>query len=67
MKDGQRLHPTPSLDALHEGFQKDFKALRGRFKAIENPDSYPVEIAPGLEDLQRNVIHEVIEKELGES
>jgi nicotinate phosphoribosyltransferase len=67
MKGGERLHPMRSLDALHERFQKDFKALDNSVKAIENPDSYPVEIAPGLEDLQRDVIHEIIEKELGES
>jgi hypothetical protein len=67
MKGGQRRHPTESLEAMHECFRKDFNALSNSVKAIENPDAYPVEIAPGLKRLQKNVIHAVIEKELGES
>jgi len=67
VKGGQRLQPTESLDAIQERFQNDFKALGDGVKAIENPAAYPVEIAPGLEKLQKNVIHAVIEKELGES
>jgi nicotinate phosphoribosyltransferase len=41
--------------------------LMERFIAIERPSRYPVRIAPGLETSQRDAIHEVIEKELGES
>lgn len=67
MKDGERLWPAPSLDAMRECFQRDFNALSDSVKAIENPDPYPVEVAPGLEKLQKNVVHAVIEKELGES
>jgi nicotinate phosphoribosyltransferase len=67
MKGGQRRQPTESLDDIHERFLKDFGALSETVKKIENPDSYPVEVSPGLEELQKEVIHEVIEKELGES
>jgi len=67
MKDGRRLQPAESLDTLRERFQTDFDALSDGVKAIENPDLYPVAVAPGLESLQKRVVHEVIEKELGES
>jgi hypothetical protein len=36
-------------------------------KAIEKPVRHPVEVAAGLKTLQKNIVHEVIEKELGES
>jgi hypothetical protein len=41
--------------------------LSNAFKAIENPDTYSVKIASGLETLQKEVVHRGIEKELGES
>jgi nicotinate phosphoribosyltransferase len=67
MKDGRRQWPTESLDSLHERLQKDFDALSDGVKATENPAKYTVELAPGLESLQKSVVHQVIEKELGES
>jgi nicotinate phosphoribosyltransferase len=67
MQDGRRRQPPESLDTIRERFQSDFNALDKRFKSIENPDQYPVEVAPDLKTLQKNVMHEVIEKELGES
>jgi hypothetical protein len=36
-------------------------------KGVNNPIAYPVVLAPGLEALQKSVVHQVIEKELGES
>ncbi|MGD9139889.1 MAG: hypothetical protein PVH42_24220 [Desulfobacterales bacterium] len=36
-------------------------------KGIENPDTYSVKIASDLETLQKEVVHRVVEKELGES
>jgi hypothetical protein len=66
MKDGRRQQPTESLEILHERFQADFAALNDGVKAIENPAQYTVAIAPGLEALQKSVVHDVIEKELGE-
>jgi nicotinate phosphoribosyltransferase len=67
MKDGRRQQPTESLETLRERFQADFAALNGGVKAIENPAQYPVAVSPGLEALQKSVVHQVIEKELGES
>ena len=47
--------------------RKDFEALDDGVEAIEKPVGYPVEVAAGLKTLQKNIVHEVIEKELGES
>jgi hypothetical protein len=34
---------------------------------ITDPEPYPVRLGPSLEELQREVIQEIREKELGES
>ena len=67
MADGKRQQPAEALGDIHERFLQDFEALSETVKKIENPDSYPVEVSPGLMNLQKDVIHEVVEKELGES
>lgn len=67
MKDGKRLLATESLNTIRERLQDESDALSDSVKAIEKPARYPVEVAAGLERLQENVVHEVIEKELGES
>jgi nicotinic acid phosphoribosyltransferase len=67
MKNGKRLQAPESLDTMRERFQRDFEALGDAVKAIENPARFPVEVAAGLEALQKDIVHEVIEKELGES
>ena len=67
MKDGRRLQAPESLNTMQERFQKDFAALNDSVKAIEKPARYPVEVAAGLAALQKDTVHEVIEKEMGES
>jgi nicotinate phosphoribosyltransferase len=67
MKDGKRLQAPESLDTIRERFQTDFGALHDTVKAIEKPVRYPVKVAAGLKNLQKDVVHKVIEKELGES
>jgi nicotinate phosphoribosyltransferase len=67
MKGGKRLQPEESMDTIRERFQNDFGALNDRFKAIKNPAGYSVEVSGGLKTLQKEVVHEVVEKELGES
>jgi nicotinate phosphoribosyltransferase len=67
MKGGKRLQAAESLDAIRERLQGEMEALGDGVKAIRDPVRYPVEVAPGLEALQKNILHEVIEKELGES
>jgi len=67
MKYGWRQQPAESLDTVRGRLQKDFDALSDGVKAVNNPIAYPVVLAPGLEALQKSVVHQVIEKELGES
>ena len=43
-------------------FIRAYPPQRGYFVSL-----YPVAVATGLESLQKRVVHEVIEKELGES
>ena len=47
-------------------FEKDFSALDNAFKALKNPEQYPIVLGPGLERLQKEVIHPVVIKELVE-
>jgi nicotinate phosphoribosyltransferase len=67
VKNGKRLQPPESLVDIRQRFQNEFSQLGDDVKAIENPESFPVEISPELEKLQKKVVHRVIEKELGES
>jgi nicotinate phosphoribosyltransferase len=67
MENGRRLQPAEALDDMRQRFEDDFSHLGDAVKAIENPAQFPVDISPELEKLQENVIHKVIEKELGES
>lgn len=67
MEQGTRLAPLEPLDAMRERFQKDFDAMDDELKELKKPKPYPVELGRGLVKLQDEVIHEVIEKELGES
>jgi nicotinate phosphoribosyltransferase len=67
MKNGKRLQPPESLEAIRQRFKYEFSRLADDVKAIERPGRFPVEISPELENLQNKVIHRVIEKELGES
>jgi nicotinate phosphoribosyltransferase len=67
MKNGKRLQPPESLVNIRQRFENEFSQLGDDVKAVENPESFPVEISPELETLQKKVVHRVIEKELGES
>jgi nicotinate phosphoribosyltransferase len=67
MKNGERRQPPESLDDIRQRFEDEFSRLGDDVKAIKNPAPFAVEISPELEKLQNQVIHRVIEKELGES
>ena len=67
MKNGRRLEATRSLRDISDDFQKEFECLDDAYKALEQPDRFPVSLSPGLEALQKQVVHRVKEKELGES
>jgi len=67
MENGKRnLLPEP-LAAIRDRFQQEFMVLGEAYKSLENPKTFPVELSPGLTELQERTVHEVREKELGES
>jgi hypothetical protein len=67
MNKGRRLEKTRPLKDIKEEFQREFERLDDRYKALHNPEAFPVSLSSGLEELQKKVIHRVMEKELGES
>lgn len=67
MKRGKSKQPPEPLAAIRNRFREEFETLDEGYKALHRPGSFPVALSPGLEQLQRQVVHEVREKELGES
>lgn len=67
MKDGRRQHPPEPLSEITERFRQEFAGLDERYKAVRDPQEYPVELGPGLKKLQEEVVQKTKEKELGES
>ena len=67
MENGRRLHSAEPLDTIRDRFQNEFAGFDDRYKAITDPPPYPVELGPGLQHLQDQVISRVKQKELGES
>ena len=67
MTNGKRLQDRKSLQTIRERFEKEFEKLHEKHKALREPEELPVDLSAGLRELQKEVIHEVKEKELGES
>ncbi len=67
MRQGRIVQPLPSLNDSREHFQAQFTHLPEPYKALENPPAYPVELSPGLKDLQSRVETKLRQRELGES
>jgi hypothetical protein len=67
MEEGNRVGEKDSLEAMRERFRSDFEALDEAYKGLESKSEFPVGLGPGLKGLQEKVIHEVEERELGES
>ncbi len=66
MKGGKRII-NDDLKDIRARFQEEFGNLAERYRRLNAPDTYPVEISSGLENLQNQVVFKVKEKELGES
>ncbi len=66
MKDGKREMTPDSLNAIRDRFHKEFSELNNEYKKIKDPDHYPVQLGPGLQKLQEEIVQEVKVKELGE-
>lgn len=67
MQNGRRLKEPEPLEAAQKRFQEQFTAMDDKYKAIREPDRYPVHLSAELETLQTQVVREVKIKELGES
>lgn len=67
MADGRRLHPAEPLNVLRDRLKAEMAGLGDVFKRIREPETFPVRVSERLEALQGQVIHKVMEKELGES
>ena len=67
MENGKRLSRPESPSAIRDRFLKEFSTLDDRFKAVQNPPAYPVELSEALKRRQEEAVHAVKEKELGES
>jgi hypothetical protein len=67
MEHGRRSRDPDSLETILERFEAEFEKLEEKHKALEKPVELEVKLGPELQKLQKEVIHEVKEKELGES
>jgi nicotinate phosphoribosyltransferase len=67
MRDGKRTEPPETVEAARTRFREEFKLLDDGCKAITDPEPFPVGLSEGLRQLQEQVVHEVKDKELGES
>ncbi len=67
MRQGQRLIKPEPLKDIRQRFQDGLSRLDDVYKRLKAPDEYPVDLSPGLQKLQKQVVQEVMEKELGES
>jgi nicotinate phosphoribosyltransferase len=67
MRRGELIRPLPSLNDSRSYFQSQFARLPEPCKALEDPAVYPVELSPGLQDLQSRVEAGLRQRELGEN
>jgi nicotinate phosphoribosyltransferase len=67
MDKGRLSQPLPTLAAAREYFLSQFVRLPEGYKALTDPPRYPVDLSPGLQELQVKVEHDIHVRELGES
>lgn len=64
MRGGRCLRPESVLSRLREEFRTRFAQLLDRHKALRAPEHYPVDVSPGLTELQRVIERETVRREL---
>jgi nicotinate phosphoribosyltransferase len=67
MAGGRVTRKLPTLTESRDFFQAQFALLPEPFKALEEPAHFPVDLSPGLQDLQARVEQEIHQRELGEN
>ena len=61
MAQGRRTGPVPTLPEIRGLFCREFLALPGCFKTLENPPRYPVAASPRLQELTSRVQGGILE------
>lgn len=64
MAAGRLVAPLPPLREIREHFLADFSRLDERYKAIDDPPTYPVLLSPRLQALKEEVERQVVITEL---
>jgi nicotinate phosphoribosyltransferase len=67
MRRGEIIRPQPSLSESREYCQAQFARLPEPYQALHDPPAYPVELSPGLRELQSRVEDELRQREIGEN
>ncbi len=67
MAGGRVTRKLPTLPESREFFHSQFALLPESYKALGEPAQFPVDLSPGLQDLQSRVEQETKQRELGES
>ncbi len=67
MSQGRISQPLPSLQESRQNFLAQFALLPEPYKALKDPPRYPVDLSPGLRDLQSRVEQRLLHRELGEN
>jgi nicotinate phosphoribosyltransferase len=66
MRHGEILKPRPTLKEARQHFKKQFALLPEPYKDLTAPARYPVDLSPGLRDLQARVEQGIHQRQLGE-
>jgi hypothetical protein len=66
MADSRVTAPLPSLREIRERCQSEFTAPDEKYRAIRDPDIYPVHLSPGLQHLKESLEQELAAAEVGE-
>ncbi len=67
MQGGRLTRTLPDLKACRDYFLSQFARLPEVYKTLKDPALYPVDLSPGLKDLQGRVEQEIHHRELKES
>jgi nicotinate phosphoribosyltransferase len=65
MRKGQRLAEPESLQDIRQRLRNELNYLDDDYKRLKDPEEYPVELSAELQKLQKEVVQELTEKELG--
>jgi nicotinate phosphoribosyltransferase len=65
MADGKPLSPLPRISEIRDRFLEEFARFDNCYKAIYDPDIYPIEVSAKLQSLKHEIERHVVAAELG--